>query len=117
MKNIRITKLSSFDPTQNLFLQETYLMGTDIGSNIIIFHENHPGKKMEFMILCNKITGERIKINFDVEDVYPDIFECQDEIYKLGSTACGPGRAETMDQTNLFTWILRSHDAIRDRTK
>lgn len=46
----------------NAFLQDAYHMGTRMGSNLMIMHENHSTSECKYLILINTITGERKKI-------------------------------------------------------
>lgn len=51
-------------PGANPFRHDFFHMGTGIGNNIIIMHRGHPSDKIEYFIVINTNTGERILLTF-----------------------------------------------------
>lgn len=62
---MNIEKLPSFRKEANPFRSDNYHIGTPIGKNIVIMHPNFPKEYCKYIIIVNKKTGERVKINFD----------------------------------------------------
>lgn len=52
----------SFPANANPFHNDFYHMGTKLGTNVIIMHENHPSEVMKYLIIVNIVTGERMKV-------------------------------------------------------
>jgi hypothetical protein len=48
----------------NPFALDSILMGMDFSLNVMIMMQNHPSEKATYMILVNKTTGERVRIEF-----------------------------------------------------
>lgn len=66
---IKISKKSPFDPAVNPFTQDLLNMGTTLGKNVLAMKRNHDDENCEYVILLNRTTGERIKVEFDSLDV------------------------------------------------
>lgn len=64
---IKIQVLKSFPPNSNPFHHDGYHMGTQLGSNVTVMHENHSDKFMRYLIIVNTETGDRIRIDFQEE--------------------------------------------------
>ena len=50
--------------TINVFHQDTYHMGTQIGTNVVILHESFPKQICNYIIIVDPFTGERVKVTF-----------------------------------------------------
>jgi len=48
----------------NAFRQDSYNMGTNIGRNVTIMYDAHDDDTTEYIIIVNRMTGERIKVEF-----------------------------------------------------
>ena len=53
------------DGTLNPFHQDISNMGTRLGSNVMIMHQNFDHQEAKWLTIVNTKTGERICINFD----------------------------------------------------
>lgn len=47
----------------NPFRQDSYHMGTQLGTNAVAMFANFDKDNCEYLILVNTITGERLKVN------------------------------------------------------
>ncbi len=65
MNSIIITDLPPFTPRANPYHEDTHHMGTDIGTNCAIMYEAHDTERAKYIIVVNKITGERKKLEFN----------------------------------------------------
>ena len=48
----------------------TFNLAANVGVNIMVMHPNFPGGRMDYMIVVNIETGERIKVRFQEESVH-----------------------------------------------
>jgi hypothetical protein len=72
---MKVKKLMSFNPGENAFNQDFSNMGTmlgiinpgagEVGNRILAMMSNHNFQKMDWVIIVNEATGERIRIDFD----------------------------------------------------
>jgi hypothetical protein len=53
------------DGTLNPFHQDIINMGTRLGKNVIVMHQNHDNDEAKFLTIVNTKTGERMRITFD----------------------------------------------------
>ncbi len=51
------------------YQQDAYHMGQKLWSNVLAMMTNHPEEQMDYVILVNLATGERVKVRFDQETV------------------------------------------------
>jgi hypothetical protein len=58
---LAISRLEPFPPG-NPFNHELYLMGHNIGKDLVMMYENHPDEEMKYFILVSKRTGERVEV-------------------------------------------------------
>lgn len=49
----------------NPFVQDAFLMGTPLGKNILIMHENFPDEVCKYIVVVNTKTGERHRLIFE----------------------------------------------------
>jgi hypothetical protein len=59
---VKVTELESFPPNANPFEHDAYNMGTSIGSNFCVMFDKHPSARADYLIVINKETGERLRI-------------------------------------------------------
>jgi hypothetical protein len=57
-------ELSSIPQATNPFLHDAYHMGTPLGENVMIMHENHPDKPCKYIIIVDIPSGRRLKVYF-----------------------------------------------------
>lgn len=60
---MKITKLESFPPNVNPFCHDVYNMGVNIGLNFCVMFDKHPSERAGYLIVVNKETGERLRID------------------------------------------------------
>jgi len=93
--SIHTKKLSAFpvrntnaDGCINPFLEDFYNMGTSIGKNVMILHDNHTDKECTQFVVVNRRTGDRLLITIGDPITYPlkDRLSLQD----LGSLGLKP---------------------------
>jgi len=54
----------------NPFLHDHYHMGTDLGTNVTVMYPLFDSEFQPYLIVCDKTTGERIRIGFeDIENL------------------------------------------------
>ena len=53
------------DGTLNPFHQDISNMGTRLGSNVMIMHQNFDHQEAKWLTIIDTKTGERIRIDFD----------------------------------------------------
>lgn len=56
--------LASFPPKENPFLHDFAHMGSTLGRNVSVMYINFPEDPMEYLIVINTKTGERIRVSF-----------------------------------------------------
>jgi hypothetical protein len=61
---INIEVLSPQPPKENPFWHEHYLMGTQIGSNVMVMMPCHNTEDCAYIVVVNIETGERTKLSF-----------------------------------------------------
>ncbi|MCK5016562.1 MAG: hypothetical protein KAS32_05750 [Candidatus Peribacteraceae bacterium] len=54
-------------PCRNPFHHDAYHMGTKMGSNLYIMHENHSDSVSKYLILVNTETGKKMRIRIHGE--------------------------------------------------
>jgi hypothetical protein len=59
-----VESLSSFPPNANPYVHDAYHMGTEIANDLHVMFTAFEGNK--YIILIHKITGERVKVWFDI---------------------------------------------------
>lgn len=64
---MRIESMPSIPAGANPFQHDAFHMGTQLGTNCIILHPNHSDKVAPYIIICNRTTGEQVKIILDDE--------------------------------------------------
>lgn len=57
------------------FEVDLHNMGTPLGTNILIMHQNFPDQKAKYLIVVNRETGERVRLAFELEGVAPTLME------------------------------------------
>lgn len=62
---MKVTKLESFPPCANPFVHDAYNMSTAIGNNVVVMYDKHPSEHASYLIVVNKETGERLRIDVD----------------------------------------------------
>lgn len=67
---IQIEQMSLFPANANPFSHDVFHMGTKVGANIVIMHPNFSDGRMDYMIIVNVETGERIKVKFKAKSVH-----------------------------------------------
>lgn len=60
---MKTTVLESFPPNANPFHHDAYNMGIDVGSNFCVMFDKHPSERAGYLIVVNKETGERLRID------------------------------------------------------
>jgi hypothetical protein len=65
---MKVTKLEPFPPGANPYTQDAYNMGTSIGNNVEVMYDKHPSQHASYLIVVNKETGERLRIEVDSVD-------------------------------------------------
>ena len=78
---IQIEQMSSFPVNTNPFLHDAFHLGTKVGANVMVMHPNFVDGHMDYMIIINVETGERIKVKFQAESVH-------DKAAKLMEKSC-----------------------------
>jgi hypothetical protein len=58
---MRVTKMESIEPG-NPYLSDLYHMGYTIGTNVAVMFEKFPTDCHDYLIVVDKGTGERIRI-------------------------------------------------------
>lgn len=58
-----VSHIPSFPINENPFNYDLYNMGTPVGNNLMVMYDKHPSEKVDYVIIVNILTGERIKIN------------------------------------------------------
>ena len=53
----------------NPFHQDAFLMGTSLGKNVLIMHENFPDDECQYLCVINTRTGVRMRIVFEGAEV------------------------------------------------
>jgi len=53
-----------YDGVINPYLQDCYHMGTKIGHNVEVMFEKFENENHKYIVVVNKVSGERIKIQF-----------------------------------------------------
>ena len=75
---MQVEKMPDFPPNSNPFCHDPYHMGTQLGSNVIVMHENHNDKPADYLIIVHIPTGQRIRVLLpemkDREALHPDLF-------------------------------------------
>jgi len=71
-------EMTPFPPNVNPFCHDAYHMGTSLGSNVMVMHENHTNKPAQYLIIIHKPTGQRLRIILpefaEREALHPDVF-------------------------------------------
>jgi hypothetical protein len=62
---MKIEELKDFPPNVNPFHYEHYLMGHYIGKNVIIMMSKFENENHDFIIVIDKTTGKRIRIELE----------------------------------------------------
>lgn len=60
----KVKQLASFEPNTNPYWEDTYRMGMALGSNIEVMHAQHPSEVCKYIILVDRISGQRIRVDF-----------------------------------------------------
>lgn len=61
---MQIEEMESLPPDSWPFSHDHYHMGTTLGSNVLVLHENHADKPAQYLIICHLPTGKRIRVLF-----------------------------------------------------
>ena len=61
---MKTRKLDSFPPNSNPFNHDLYHMGKTIGTNVTIMMENHDNKECKYLIIVDRTTGQRLRVDF-----------------------------------------------------
>lgn len=59
---LKVVKMNSFPENCNPYHYDSYHMGLDVGIDLVMMLENHASEKMDYFILVNTRTGERVKV-------------------------------------------------------
>lgn len=59
--------LPSFPPNSNPFRHDLWNMGQSIGLEHMMMFRNHPSEDLDYLIIVNTTTGERVKLSFQQE--------------------------------------------------
>ena len=65
--NMESTPLEPNPPNSNPFYHDLFHMGTRLGKNCVIMHENHTTEECKYLIIVNTITGERTKVELNTK--------------------------------------------------
>ena len=75
---MQVEQMESLPPNSNPFCHDHYHMGTMLGSNVLVMHENHADKPAQYLIIIHKPTGQRLRILLpeftERKAVHPDLF-------------------------------------------
>ena len=68
---IVVKPMSPMRPSQddtpiNAFRQDPYHMGQDLGTNVTIMYANHADSPCSYLIVIDRMTGERVQIEFPI---------------------------------------------------
>lgn len=70
---MKLTKLDSFPLNPkgrcNPFCHDLFHMGTDVGNNLVVMYSKHTDKPCEYVIIVDKNTGERYKVEVDLSKI------------------------------------------------
>ncbi len=73
-----LEEMSPIPAGSNPFVHDHYHMGTTLGSNVLVMHENHKNAPAQYLIIVHKPTGQRLRIIFPEfetrEAMHPDLF-------------------------------------------
>ena len=62
---MRISRLNSFPPNTNPYTHDLFNMGCSVGNNIEVMYAAATSERAKYLIVINKETGERIKLEFE----------------------------------------------------
>lgn len=73
-----LEEMPPFPPNSNPMVHDRYHMGTNLGSNVMILHENHTNAPAQYLIIVHRPTGQRVRVMFpefkDRTAAHPDLF-------------------------------------------
>lgn len=61
---MEIVEKDSFPPDANPFHYDAFNMGTYLGTNVALMYGNHPDQHCGYLIVVNRKTGKRMRIDF-----------------------------------------------------
>lgn len=64
----KMETLPSLPPNSNPFEHDLWNMGQRIGKEHMLMFRNHPLEDLDYLIVVNTTTGERVKLYFKEED-------------------------------------------------
>ncbi|MCK9556367.1 hypothetical protein M0R36_11255 [bacterium] len=62
LSGFNLKPLKSFPKKSNPFLHDLDNMGTNVGNNLVVMFRSLENEEAEFLIIVNKVTGERILV-------------------------------------------------------
>ena len=73
MKTMEIVEMTPLDASPDLkhdgainpYNQDFYHMGTTIGKNVEVMYKLFPSDTHKYIVVVNKVSGERVKIEFE----------------------------------------------------
>ena len=70
---MKIEQMTPMTPNQNgepinTFQQDSYHMGQFLGSNVAVMYQNFETQECQYLIVVDRLTGQRIKIAFDLHE-------------------------------------------------
>lgn len=75
---MQVEQMEPIPPNSNPFCHDHYHMGTTLGSNVLVMHENHSDKPAQYLIIVHKPTGQRLRIVLpefaERKALHPDVF-------------------------------------------
>jgi len=80
---MQVTAIEPIPANANPFNHDLYNMGTSLGSNVMVMHENHNDAPADYLIIVHIPTGHRVRIEFpemkDRKAMRPEVMEaiCQ----------------------------------------
>lgn len=63
---MQVEKMKPINPG-NPFLEDSYHMGTDLGTNCTVMYKNFPTEECPYLIIIDTTTGERIIVRLTPE--------------------------------------------------
>lgn len=72
---IRVRTMETIPAGDSPFQHDLSNMGTVLGTNITVMYKTFPKERMEFLIVVNKDTGERVRLEFTEVPGGPDFMD------------------------------------------
>lgn len=62
---LEVQQMESFPPGENPYWHDAYRMGMRLGTNVEVMFEKFEHEVQPYLVIVNKVTGERIRIVLD----------------------------------------------------